>query len=170
MATHRISIITAFTKPDNNGNTIFEPAAINFGSNDRYNHMLLAFKSQTAKEGIAGKFTVPKNYVGSANLIVVWSTTAVAGDVDWEFNYTAVGGDAAESLDPAADQEAPADAVDTASGTARQRQSVTIALTSGNLAADDEVLFNFFRDAAAAGDTLAATAYLFALLFEYADV
>lgn len=169
MATHRVSIINAYTKPDNNGNTVFEPAALNFGANDRYQHMLIAFKSQTLKEGIGGKFTVPKNYVGTAKIIIVWSTTATAGDVDWEFGYTAVSGDAAETLDPSTDQEVPADATDTAAGTARFKQEISIALTSGNLAADDEVLFNFYRDAAAAGDTLAATAYLFALLFEYVD-
>ena len=169
MSTHRISILNSFTKPDNNGNTIFEPAAVNFGASDRYDHMLLAFKSQAAKEGISGKFTVPKNYIGSAKIVIVWATTATAGDVDWEVNYTAVGGDAAESLDPAADQETPADVTDTASATARRRQECEIGLTSANLAVDDEVLFNFYRDAAAAGDTLAATAYLFALLFEYAD-
>jgi hypothetical protein len=170
VATHRLPIINAWTKPDNNGDTYFEPMAINFGSNDRYDHMLLAFTSQSAKRGIAGKFTVPKNYVGSAKIIIAWSTTATSGDVDWEINYTAVGGDSAESLDPAADQEAPADVTDTASGTARRRQECEISLTSGNLAADDEVLFNFYRDAAAAGDTLAATAYLFGLFFQYADI
>jgi hypothetical protein len=146
MTTFRLPIINGYTKPDNNGNTYFEPAAINFGSNDRYDHMLLAFTSQSAKQGIAGKFTVPKNYVGTAKIIIVWATTATSGDVAWNVAYTSVGGDGAESLDPSADQEAPSNVTDTASGTARRRMETSITLTSANLAADDEVLFNFTRD------------------------
>lgn len=169
MATHDVSMINAFTKPDNNGTVYFAPASLNFGSNDRYDHLLLEFSSQSAKHGIAGKFRVPQNYVGTAKVIIEWSTTATTGDVDWEVNYTAVGGDATESLDPSADQEAPADVTDTASGTARRKQTAEISLTSSNLAAGDEVLFNFFRDAAAAADTLAATAYVFGLYFRYND-
>lgn len=167
MATLRIPIINAYTLPK--ANCIVEPASKNFGANDRYEHEVLAFVSQSARQGFAGKFTVPKNYVGTAKIAVVWSTTATSGDVVWDCDYRAVGGDSAESLDPTTDQEAVT-GTDTASGTARQRQEILITLTSGNFAVDDEVLFNFFRDAADGADTLAATAYLFSLFFEYADV
>lgn len=170
MATWRMPIINAHTVPDNNGNTYFEPASNNFGTNGRYKHNVLAFTSQSAKQGIAGKFVVQKNYVGSAKVIIEWATTATSGDVAWAIAYTAVGGDGAESLDPSTDQEAPANVIDTAPGTARRKAETSITLTAANLAADDEVLFNFYRDGAAAGDTLAATAWIFSLLFEYADV
>lgn len=168
MATHRIPIINAFMVPK--ANCIAEPSSKNFSpTNKRYEHELIAFVSQTLRHGFAGKFTVPKNFVGTAKLAVVWSTTATSGDVVWDWDYRAVGGDSAESLDPSTDQESVT-GTDTASGTARQRQELLISLTSANFAVDDEVLFNFFRDAADAADTLAATAYLMSLFFEYADV
>lgn len=169
MATLRMAILNSFTKPDSNGNTYFEPESINFSpTNKRYDHMLLAFISQSAKQGISGKFTVPKNYVGSAKIIIDWASTATTGDCGWAIAYTAVA--SGETLDPSTDQEAPSTVTQTTSGTARFRNNTSITLTSANLAVDDEVLFNFYRDGAAAGDTLASTAYLFNLQFEYADV
>ena len=168
MATHRIPIINFATKPDNNGDTYFEPSAINLNANDRYDHMVLAFTDQGAREGVAGKFVVPKNYVGTAKIIVVWRTTATTGDVVWDFDYRAVGGDSSESMDPTTDQETLT-VTDTASGTARQRQECSMTATAGNFAADDEVLFNFYRDGVNASDTLAASAWVDSLIFEYAD-
>jgi hypothetical protein len=167
--THRIPILNAHTLPDANGTVIFEPSSLNLDANDRYPHLVIAFTSQSAKHGFGGKFTVPKNYVGSAKVVAVWRTTATSGDVAFAVAYTAVGGDATESMDPNTDQEAPSNVTDTASATARRRQEVTITLTSGNLAVDDEVLFNFYRDGADGADTLAATAWLENLLFEYSD-
>lgn len=169
MATHRISIINAYTKPDNNGNTIFEPAAVNFGSNDRYSHMVLAFKSQSARQGIGGAFTVPKNYVGTPVIVVEWATPATSGDVVWDMDLSPIGGDGAESLDPSADTQS-ATVTDTAPGTARRRAETSMSFTGSNFAADDKVLFNFYRDAADAADTLADTAYAFGVFFQYADV
>lgn len=170
MATYRLPILNSATKPDNNGNTYPDPLAVNFSpTNKRYDVMLTAFTSQSARQGIAGKFAVPKNYVGTAKIVVVWSTTATSGDVVWDFDYTAVGGDTTETLDPSTDQESVT-GTDSAAATARRKQDLSINLTSANLAVDDQVLFNFFRDGADAADTLAATAYLFDLFFEYADV
>lgn len=169
MATFRLPILNTFVKPDTNGNTYWEPESVNFSpTNKRYDHMVVAFTSQSAKQGISGKFTVPKNYVGTAKIIIEWATTATTGDCGWAVAYTAVA--SGETLDPSTDQEAPATVTQTTSATARLRNETSITLTSANLAVDDEVLFNFYRDGAAAGDTLAATAWLFNLIFEYADV
>lgn len=169
MATYDLPILGSFTRPDTNGDTFWNPAAINFGSNDRYSHMLVEFTSQSARRGIGGAFRVPQNYVGTPVLVIEWATTATTGNVAWDIDYTAVGGDDAESLDPSTDQQT-ATVTDSASGTARRKMTATISLTAGNFAANDIVLFNFVRDAADAADTLAATAYLFGLYFRYADV
>lgn len=130
--------------------------------------MVLVFASQTAKQGISGKFTVPKNFVSAPKIIIDWATTATSGAVAWSVAYTAVA--AGETLDPSSDQEAPAVVTQTTSGTARFRNNTSITLTAANFAIDDEVLFNFFRDGADAGDTLSAAAWLFGLQFEYQDV
>lgn len=170
MATHRIPIINWSCAPDTSGTVFFEPSSATFGVNNRYPGFIVAFTSQSAKQGFAGKFVVPKDFVSAPKVIPVWATTATSGDVVWNFAYTSVNGDSANSIDPAADAEAVS-TTDTASGTARQRQEATaIALTAANFNVDGEVLFNFYRDGAAVGDTLAATSWLFSLLFEYSDV
>ncbi len=145
----------------------FEPAAINFGSNDRYPTEVCVFKDTSTRIGVGFQFRVPQNYVGSPVFVVEWSTTATSGTYDVEVDYTAVGGDDAETFDPAADQE-NLGATDTASGTARRKQTVTLSATAGNFAAGDVVLGTLFRDGSES-DTIAASVYVFGLYFQYAD-
>ncbi|HEU0142904.1 MAG TPA: hypothetical protein VFQ79_24500, partial [Bryobacteraceae bacterium] len=154
--------------PAGAGNVYAEPAAVNFQSNDRYPQMVFAFLDTSTRDGLGGRFAVPKNYAGSPKIVVDWSTTATAGNAVWDFDYTAVGGDAAESYDPSADQQSVT-VTDAASATARRRQSCEMSLTASNLAPDDTVQFTLFRDGAG-GDTIAATLYLFGLYFEFSDV
>ncbi len=165
MATFHLPIINAHTIPDTNGDTYFEPSNVAAGV-DRYNHIVLAFTSQSARRGVYGKFAVPQNYVGSADLIVRWFTTATSGDVVFDVDYTAI--TISETYDPAGDQET-ATVTDTADATARDLNTASIALTDGNFAAGDEVQFYLVRDAADAADTLAATAWVTGVYFQYAD-
>ena len=58
---------------------------------------------------------------------------------------------------------------DTAPSATDERMELTIALTDGNFAVVDTVLFTLFRDGVDAGDTLAAAVQLVDLLFEYSD-
>lgn len=174
MATHRIPILGFATRPDDTGEAWFEPADLNFGSNDLARGFVLALGSAlaaqpTVKHGVYGAFRVPKNYVGSAVLVVEWSATLTSGDVVFDFDYNAVGGNDTESLDPAAWQESVT-VTDTAPGTARRKLTATVSLTSANLAADDIVEFFLGRDGAAGADTMAGRAYIFEATFEYADV
>lgn len=168
MATKRVPILGPMSVPDSSGGVYFEPASANFGSNDLYPHLVLVFANSNAREGIRGLFSVPQDYVDTANIVVVWSTTATTGSAVFDFDYAAIGGDASESLDPAADDES-ATVTDAASGTARQRQEATIAVTDGNLAAGDSVLFELFRESDNVSDDLAASAYVFGVFFEYND-
>ena len=170
MATHRLPILNFATVPDTrltNGNVIIEPENINFSpTNKRYRHMLVRFANTSTKDGLAGKFKVPKNYVGNAKIIVSWSATVTTGNVVWVFDYTAVA--SGESLDPSADQESANTGTVTPNGTARYAVESPITLTSANLAVDDEVRFIFSRDGST--DTMNGDAYLFSLTFEYTDV
>jgi hypothetical protein len=115
-----------------------------------------------------GRFRVPKNYVGTAKIVFEWSATLTTGDVVFDFDYNAVGGNDTESLDPSAWQESVS-VTDTAPGTARRKLAAEVSLTSTNLAVDDIVDFFIGRDGAAAADTMAGRAYLFEATFEYAD-
>jgi hypothetical protein len=163
MATHLLPI--ALELPDSSGNAYFEPAAVNFGSNDRYPGMVLVLKDTATRVGCGFKFRVPQNYVGTPKFVVEWATTATSGTFDVEVDYTAIA--AGETLDPSSDQENVA-ATDTAPGTARFRETVELAATGGNFAAGDIVLGSLFRDGADA-DTIAASVYVFGLYFSYAD-
>lgn len=166
MATHAIPVSLQY--PDSSGNVLFEPAAVNFGSNDRYPVEVLVYKDTSTRLGCGFKFRVPQDYVGSAAFLCEWTTTATSGTLDLEADYTPVGGDDAETFDPSSDQES-AGTTDTASGTARRKQTATISLTSSNFAAGDVVIGTLFRDGSES-DTIAASVYVFGLYFQYADV
>lgn len=170
MSTYRLPILNFATIPDTRlttGNVIIEPMNVNFGSNNRFRHMLVRFLDTATKDGLAGKFKVPKNFVSSAKIIAVWAATVTSGSVVWEFDYNKAA--AGATLDPSTDLETPT--VTTATnGTARIATESSISLTSANFSVDDEVLFLFSRLGSSGSDTMASNAYLFSLLFEYADV
>src|SRR3972149_4594341 len=134
MATHRLPILGWATVPDSSGNVFFEPQSVK-GTNDPFAQLVAIFNDTATRIGLGGRFTVPKNYVGTAKLVVVWTATAIAGDVEWDFDYRAVGGDDSESLDQAGTQES-VNLNDTAPGAAHRRMEVALALTSANLAVD----------------------------------
>ena len=165
--THRISILGANTLPDASGNVFFEPYSIK-ATNDVFNHGHFIFNDTATRLALHGLFSVPKNYVGTAKIVFVWTTTATSGDVEWDFDYRAVGGNDAESLDQATAQET-VNVNDTAPSAVNERMEVEIALTDGNFAADDTVEFLAVRDGTDAGDTIAAAVQLVGLYFEYAD-
>lgn len=167
MATHRHPIIGWQTRPDDSGEVLFEPYSIK-ATNDQWKHLVLVMNDSITRNGIYGVFEVPQNYVDSANLVVVWTSTATSGDIEADFDYRAVGGNDTESLDQSGTQET-VNSNDTAPSAAHERMELTIALTDGNFAAGDTVEYFFPRDGTDAGDTMAAAALIFGLFFEYAD-
>lgn len=167
MATHRVPIFGFGTVPDTSGNVFLEPYDVK-ATNDVWDRLVVVFNDTATRIGIHGGFTVPKNYVGSAKLVVVWTTTATSGDVEWDLDYRAISGDDAESLDQTTNQES-VNLNDTAPGAAHRRMETLITLTAANFAVDDEVEFTLFRDGTDAGDTIAAACLVFNLMFEYAD-
>lgn len=167
MATHRIPILGWPTVPDASGNVFFEGYDVK-ASNDVWDRLVLVFNDTATRDGLHGGFTVPKNYVGSSKFIIVWTSTATSGDVEFDVDYRAVGGDDAESLDQAGTQES-VNLNDTAPSAANERMECAITATAGNFAADDEVEFTLFRDGTDGGDGIAAAVIVFAVLFEYAD-
>jgi hypothetical protein len=173
VATHRIPVLGWAARPDDTGECFFEPYDL-LATNDVWDRLVGRFGSNnaaqpTVRHGVHGGFTVPKNYVGSPALIVVWSSTLTSGNVVWDFEYRAVGGDDAESLDQAGTQESVT-VTDGAPSAAHERMEASLSLTAGNFAVDDMVQFYFARDGADGSDTLAGSALLFDLLFQYADV
>ncbi len=166
MATHRLPIMQG-TRPDSVGG-VYEDTYDAEATNDVWRNHIWVFTDTATRDIIYGKFHVPKNYVGSANLIVVWTSTVLTNNVEWDMDYRAVGGNDSESLDQSGNQES-VNAADVAPSAAHERMEISIALTDGNFAIDDTVLFLFGRDGTDGGDTLVGKALLFDLLFEYAD-
>lgn len=167
MATFRLPLLGWPTLTDGGGDVFFEPQDIK-ATNDVWRAGVAVFNDTAARDGLRGRFNVPKNYVGTAKLIIVWTTTATSGDVEWDFDYRAVGGNDVESLDQTGNQES-VNSNDTAPSAAFERMEIAITLTAGNFAVDDTVQFEIFRDGADAGDTIAAAVLLFDAFFEYAD-
>lgn len=169
MATHRLPILGFATKPDASGDVFFEPASVK-GTNDFFDGLVLVFNDSGNDDELFGRFQVPQNYSGSAKLVIVWTTTATSGDVEWGIAYRAVGGNDTESLDQATAQEALLSGNnDTAPSATDERMEFLITLTEGNFAIGDTVQFILSREGADAGDTLAAAVRVYGLFFEYAD-
>ena len=170
MATHRISIINWATFPDASGDVFFEPGTIK-RANAFFKEMVLIFNDSGNDDELFGRFDVPINYVGAANLVITWTTTAISGDVEWGFAYRAVGGTDTESLDQATAQEALLSGNnDTAPSATDEHMVFTIALTDANFAAGDTVQFIFSREGADGGDGISAAIQIIKLQFEYSDV
>lgn len=171
--THRISIFGSLI-PNSGGKSWFEPLSV-LGTNDAFARMLGRIDQDgnnnaqlSTREGFYGSFNVPKNYVGTAIIIPVWTATVTSGDIVWDVDYRAVGGNDSESLDQSGAQESLT-ATDTNPSAAWERMETELALTSSNLAVDDTVQFLVMRDGVAAGDTAAAATLLCDLIFQYAD-
>ena len=170
MATHRVSILGANTIPDTTGRAFFEPYSVK-ATNDIFRHLVGVLNDPAAAQahGFYGQFPVPKNYVGTASVVVVWTSTAITGNFRSRFQYRAVGGDDAESLDQATFQET-VNVTDAAPGAADRRMEASFTLTAANLAVDDSVTFLYERFDDTGTDTLAAATTIHDILFQYNDV
>lgn len=165
-------MLGANTVPDSSGDCWQEPYSI-LATNDVWGLLIYRFglsnaAQPTTRIGLRGQFTVPQNYSSAAVVIPVWTTTLTSGDVVWDLDYRAVGGDDAESLDQAGTQESVT-VTDTAPSAAHERLTPSLNPTDGNFAPGDTVLFELFRDGADAADTMAGSAILFDLIFQYSD-
>lgn len=168
MATHDIAILGWTMQPDLSGSVFFESYTVK-ATNDVFPRTVVIFNDTATKLSLHGAFRVPQNYVGTALAVVVWTSTVTSGNVVWDFDYRAIGGDDTESLDQATYQESVA-VTDTAPGAANRKMEVTLALTSGNLAANDIVEFALSRDGSSGSDTLVGAVILIDAFFRYADV
>jgi hypothetical protein len=172
MATIVIPILGISTYPDNSGECWLEPYGI-LASNDAWNYGVFRFGASnaaqpTVRHGLYGQFRVPQNYVTSAVIVPVWTATVTTGDVVWDFDYRTVGGDDTTSLDQAGVEESVS-VTDASPTAAHRRLTASLSLTSGNLAAGETVQFYLARDGTDASDTMAGSAILHGLYFQYSD-
>jgi len=165
MATHRMSILGAGSKPDASGDVFFEPFSVK-ATAAVFDPMVLIFNDSGNEDDFHGSFVVPENYVGSANFYMKWVSTATTGEFRVEFLYRAIAD--TEDGDPATAQETVT-SDETVDGTALDINTTTMALTDGNFAAGDVVQFILRRDGADVADDMGAAAIILAAMFQYDD-
>jgi len=173
-STKTIDMLASGTVPDATGNAFFEPYSV-LGTNDLFRHLILRLGANnaaapTVKSGVYGRFHVPEDYNtgGTVTAIVYWTSTLTSGDVVFDLDYRAIGGDDSESLDQASYQESLT-VTDTAPSAANERQVATMTLTASNLAVADTFEFFVGRDGAAGADTLAGSAIVHEVIFSYTN-
>ncbi len=166
-ATHRIAILGFQTVPDSSGNVFFEPYTVK-ATNDNWQYLVLVFNDTATRDCIHFAFDVPQNYLSGAAFVVQWTTTATTGDVEWDIDYRAVGGDDTESLDQATAQES-LNQNDTAPSAANERMTATLTATAGNFATGDTAQGFLCRDGTDGGDGIAAATTVHSFLFQYTD-
>lgn len=168
MATRRIHIRVQDMVPDTTGSVFPEPQSIK-ATNDRYPLHVMIFKDSGTKISAGFSFEVPDDFVSAPVFRPRWSTPTITGSAVWDVDYTAVGGDDTESLDPATDQEALT-VTDVAPTAANRRLTPSLAATAANFAAGKTVIGKISRDGLDAADTLAADIMLYGLTIEYSNV
>jgi hypothetical protein len=152
--------------PDTSGNVFWQPASL-IDTNDFYGtNQILAFANTATHDKANARIVVPKNYVGTATIVVRFKTTATSGDALWTCNYTSIA--ANETGDPAAAQETLAGSATAVPGTTNLLKDITFTLTSANIAPDDTLFIQIGRNGAGA-DTVASTLQLVDCFFDYAD-
>jgi hypothetical protein len=106
------------------------------------------------------QLVLPADWTGALDAVLVWHTTATAGDVVWQLATVCVAD--AETGDPAFN--AASTVTDTAKGTTLQFNTASLSsITTTGCAAGEVLFLKLTRDPAHASDTLAATARLVAL-------
>lgn len=165
-----ISILNGSLNLDTTGECFVEEYPVT-AANDHWKHNVIRLGSAaaaqpTVKHGFYGRFRVPHDYTGSASLEITWTSPITSGDVSFGCELRDVSGDDSESLDQTTAHETPT-VTDTAPGAVNRKMKATLSLTSANYAADDEVVFYFFRDGTAGADTLAGPVVINDVVLQY---
>lgn len=170
MATRRISILTGMVKPDNVGNVYQEPYDIK-ATNDNWQPLVWIFADSALRDALHGAVEIPLNYAGTgtAQIIIVWTAVVTTGNVVWDIDYRAVGGNDTESLDQATAQESLTVTDAAPAATVNNRLEALMTITTANIAAGDTLLFKVCRDGTDGADTMASSAILVDVLLSYED-
>ena len=136
-----------------------------------FDNPLATFIDDKEDVSLLGAFTVPKEFLSSPRMIIVWSSKASTGGVVWKFGYNSVG--ALGNLNPTTREEVVT--VRTDVGSIEKTRVETIIPLSENLSPDDNVLYELIRAntdkvTGGLGDNMMGTAGVFDILFEFNGV
>jgi hypothetical protein len=172
MATHRKSILNQSTRldsgvfPDSVANQITEATTPSLGD-----VLCYVLADGGADEGLYGRFAIPKNYVGTPKIVLKGVLDGAPGAADtlgFGVRKRAVANN--EAADGTFDAEQVVSAIIGSDGTNHADEDLielSITLTGGDYAVDDEVFFYVYLDAS--GTSYAGNVLLTGVEFEYAD-
>lgn len=168
MATHRLPIMGATVLPDATGECFLDNVnnqmalATFLGRN-----LVMTFKDPTADTGFYGSFQVPQNYVGTAKCVVIGILDGTVGatSVDFEFSYISKADN--ETIESGWTESATFNSGNTNGWANEDLIEISGTLTSGNLAAGDEVFYYLKRDQGT--DDFVGDIHVSGVYFEYAD-
>lgn len=136
-------------------------AACVTGTNSTYG--VAEFPDSDGEYALQDRLWLPSDLTGTIDLAIKWRTSATTGDVVWQVQTACVAD--AETGDPS--WNTASTVTDTAKGTTLQWNDATITtVTITGCAADEEMLFRFFRDRTHASDTLGAPPQLISVRFK----
>gem|GEM_PF-4463826 len=158
----------AMTFPDTTGECYMPPIATEMSlATGLMRNLVMTLKDPSADTGFYGTFMVPKNYVDTANIVVVGVLDGTAGgatSVDFEFSYLARADN--ETIE-AGWAESVAFNQDVSTYADEDLLEDSAALTDGNFAVDDMVFYYFKRDQGT--DDFIGDFHVTGLFFEYND-
>lgn len=152
MATHRVSILGAMTKPDATGTVFQVPIStqLSLTNTDIGNVLCFVMQDHSADNGIYGAFKVPKNYVGTGKIVVSGILDGAPGASD-VLGFTIKGSSLAdnEAADAAFGTEDTASATIGSSGSGYSDEDyLEMSITLSNVVpvVDDTIYFFLARD------------------------
>lgn len=171
MATHRVPFLNWTAKPDDSGLVYLEPYKVT-ATNDLYSPYTLVFDTPgAAQRELFGQFEVPNNYASAGVVEVIYTSPVTTGSrFRIGFEYSAIGGNDSESLDPAA--WVAASAVNASVPTTAQNR-MTAQLTATSLTAGESIIYSLFRDGSQSDpddDDVTGKLVVKAAIFQYSDV
>lgn len=168
MATHRLPIMGFGTVPDNTGECYLAPISVEMAlATGLMKNLVMVLKDPSADTGFYGTFIVPKNYVDTANIVVigVLDGTVGATSVDFEMSYLARADN--ETVEAGWAESVTFDTGNTNGWANEDVLEDSAALTDGNFAVDDTVFYYFKRDQGT--DDFNGDFHVTGLFFEYND-
>lgn len=160
-------LFNGLTVPDGSGNVWIEPFDV-AASNDVWKFLVWRLKDTSTRIGIRGCTFIPNDYntSGTSQILVPCTSTAISGNYVLDFDYRAIGGDDAESMDQSGTQQSVT-VTDAAPGASLRLLRPVMSITAGNLAPGDLLEWELFRDGADGSDTMAADLILFGAWLKY---
>ncbi len=168
MTTHRLPIMGAMTVPDSTGECYMAPINIEMAlATGLMKNLVMVLKDPSADTGFYGTFMVPKNYIDTANIVVVGVIDGTVGttSIDFEMSYRALADN--ESVEQAWQEDVAFNTGNTNGWTDEDLLEDSAALTDANFAVDDTVFYYFKRDQGT--DDFVGDFHVTGLFFEYND-